>query len=150
MKRITLKPGQVYVTRSQGTDTPSRRIVHVDITEVDTLIAYSTGGADLRYCKRRAFRAWIRKFNAKATRNRRPRSLTLTPPIAVSEETAMRTATTETESVRRCRGCGCTQDRACPGGCYWVEWDLCSACQTLDIDHSEGDQDGNRAPRPNS
>jgi hypothetical protein len=28
----------------------------------------------------------------------------------------------------RCRVCGCTDDRACPGGCYWVEPDLCSAC----------------------
>jgi len=32
-----------------------------------------------------------------------------------------------------CRGCGCTESRACPGGCYWVEdpkhlGDLCSAC----------------------
>ncbi|MFA7331074.1 MAG: hypothetical protein WC326_08380 [Candidatus Delongbacteria bacterium] len=27
-----------------------------------------------------------------------------------------------------CRVCGCTEDRACPGGCWWVEPDLCSAC----------------------
>lgn len=27
-----------------------------------------------------------------------------------------------------CRGCGCTDDHACPGGCFWVEPDLCSAC----------------------
>ncbi|HWS43317.1 MAG TPA: hypothetical protein VN421_09570 [Pseudoflavonifractor sp.] len=29
---------------------------------------------------------------------------------------------------RKCRICGCTQDNACPGGCYWVAPDLCSAC----------------------
>ncbi len=29
---------------------------------------------------------------------------------------------------RRCRVCGCTEDAACPGGCFWVEYDLCSAC----------------------
>ncbi len=29
---------------------------------------------------------------------------------------------------RRCRVCGCTQQHACPGGCSWVEIDLCSAC----------------------
>ncbi len=29
---------------------------------------------------------------------------------------------------RACRVCGCTNDRACPGGCYWVERDLCSVC----------------------
>jgi len=29
---------------------------------------------------------------------------------------------------RFCRTCGCTDSRACPGGCWWVEPDLCSAC----------------------
>lgn len=29
---------------------------------------------------------------------------------------------------RRCRVCGCTEDCACTGGCYWVERDLCSNC----------------------
>lgn len=28
----------------------------------------------------------------------------------------------------RCKECGCTNDRACPGGCSWVEPNLCSAC----------------------
>lgn len=27
-----------------------------------------------------------------------------------------------------CRVCGCTQERACEGGCSWAEVDLCSAC----------------------
>ncbi len=27
-----------------------------------------------------------------------------------------------------CRVCGCTNDNACPGGCHWVEDDLCSKC----------------------
>lgn len=27
-----------------------------------------------------------------------------------------------------CRICGCTDDFGCPGGCYWVEPDLCSEC----------------------
>jgi transcriptional regulator with XRE-family HTH domain len=30
--------------------------------------------------------------------------------------------------VRKCRVCGCTDDHACEGGCYWVEADLCSKC----------------------
>lgn len=30
--------------------------------------------------------------------------------------------------IRKCRVCGCTQYHACPGGCYWVEKDLCSRC----------------------
>ena len=27
-----------------------------------------------------------------------------------------------------CRVCGCTDLQACPGGCCWVQPDLCSAC----------------------
>lgn len=34
----------------------------------------------------------------------------------------------EESVVKRCRVCGCTEDRACEGGCHWVEDDLCSAC----------------------
>lgn len=34
----------------------------------------------------------------------------------------------EASGIRRvCRICGCTEDRSCPGPCYWVELDLCSA-----------------------
>lgn len=32
------------------------------------------------------------------------------------------------EPVATCRVCGCTDDRACEGGCWWVEPDLCSTC----------------------
>ena len=32
------------------------------------------------------------------------------------------------DAQRRCRVCGCTDDNACPGGCYWMEDDLCSEC----------------------
>jgi hypothetical protein len=31
--------------------------------------------------------------------------------------------------VRKCRVCGCTQVKGCPGGCYWIAWNLCSACR---------------------
>jgi hypothetical protein len=34
--------------------------------------------------------------------------------------------------VQSCRVCGCTEDRACEGGCYWIEPDLCSACAKAD------------------
>jgi hypothetical protein len=34
----------------------------------------------------------------------------------------------QTRKGTACRGCGCTTDRACPGGCRWVQPDLCSAC----------------------
>lgn len=32
------------------------------------------------------------------------------------------------EELRFCKVCGCSQDHACPGGCYWVTDDLCSNC----------------------
>lgn len=32
------------------------------------------------------------------------------------------------EGETACRVCGCTDARACAGGCSWVEPDLCSAC----------------------
>ena len=35
-------------------------------------------------------------------------------------------------AVRSCRVCGCTDNRACAGGCCWVEYDLCSACAEED------------------
>lgn len=31
--------------------------------------------------------------------------------------------------VQRCRRCGCTNARACAGGCEWVTDDLCSQCE---------------------
>lgn len=50
----------------------------------------------------------------------------------------LRQAKDECEAVRiwsrkpsaACRECGCTDDCACPGGCWWVEPDLCSTCAT--------------------
>lgn len=36
---------------------------------------------------------------------------------------------TEGPAVRRCRDCGCTDDRACSPPCWWVEADLCSSCR---------------------
>jgi hypothetical protein len=34
----------------------------------------------------------------------------------------------EIRPPRRCRVCGCTDERPCPGGCFWVAADLCSNC----------------------
>ncbi|MEU1276507.1 hypothetical protein [Streptomyces sp. NPDC005799] len=40
----------------------------------------------------------------------------------------------DVEDVARCVRCGCTEEAACEGGCYWVPnaqmVDLCSACAT--------------------
>lgn len=32
-----------------------------------------------------------------------------------------------------CRRCGCTNDQACEGGCWWAAPGLCSACVGLDV-----------------
>lgn len=29
----------------------------------------------------------------------------------------------------RCRICGCSDSKPCPGGCYWIEPDLCNKCE---------------------
>lgn len=53
---------------------------------------------------------------------------------ADARQTAVRIMTevrdwAETERTkRRCRRCGCTDEAACSGGCYWVASDLCSSC----------------------
>ena len=40
----------------------------------------------------------------------------------------------ESEEEQTCRNCGCTWDNACPGGCHWVEENLCSCCTKSDWD----------------
>ena len=40
--------------------------------------------------------------------------------------------------ARTCRSCGCTDYSACPGQCWWVEDDLCSACAVA-VDVATGD-----------
>lgn len=53
----------------------------------------------------------------------------------------------------KCRGCGCTTDRACPGGCSWVSTNppICSACVDDDLPSGIGlasvlDDDADRCP----
>ena len=55
------------------------------------------------------------------------------PTSAMSEAELVRgySATPRRADVR-CRVCGCSDFRACPGGCWWVEPDLCSACDPDD------------------
>lgn len=39
-------------------------------------------------------------------------------------------AVDEILGVQRCHVCGCTDDAACDGGCWWVDADLCSSCSS--------------------
>lgn len=57
----------------------------------------------------------------------RIRELTKAGALIVAE---IERLTLATPAVRACRVCGCTDDRACPGGCSWVAADLCSRCET--------------------
>lgn len=41
------------------------------------------------------------------------------------------------DMARACRYCGCTDDRACRGGCSWTGAHLCSAC-TPDVEETIG------------
>ncbi|MCL6599810.1 MAG: hypothetical protein K6T81_13905 [Alicyclobacillus macrosporangiidus] len=65
-------------------------------------------------------------------------------PVCISDESlkdagcAITTVTREPEEPK-CRVCGCTESRACEGGCYWVEPDLCSRCAAAEL---EGEKSG--------
>jgi len=72
-RTIRIQQGQVWVSRSPITRTPSRRVVAL----AESKICYSTGGDRTRWCRIRAFRAWVRRYAAVATRTRRTRSLVL-------------------------------------------------------------------------
>ena len=54
-------------------------------------------------------------------------------------------------TIRACRECGCTEDRACiradGWACHWVAWDLCSAC-TKEISNSVGGTPAGQPDRP--
>ncbi|MFR0354112.1 hypothetical protein [Streptomyces sediminimaris] len=53
---------------------------------------------------------------------------------AVPPVQSVHTEQLDSEDTARCVRCGCTEDQACEGGCYWVSnqqmADLCSACAT--------------------
>jgi hypothetical protein len=79
----------------------------------------------------------IPRRQAKRNRGRRRRSANPTLQAQINAALALYAPTRNTPlgatladvwPVRACRVCGCTDDRACPGGCWWVEADLCSSC----------------------
>lgn len=37
-------------------------------------------------------------------------------------------APSERAAPMACGGCGCTDEKACPGGCEWIQPRLCSVC----------------------
>lgn len=53
------------------------------------------------------------------------------PPISDEQNTG---DPESSDPVRTCRVCGCTDAKACEGGCSWVEADLCSKCKEKETD----------------
>lgn len=64
----------------------------------------------------------------------------MAPFICTEEQELLQILAEIKKDIRRCRVCGCTDDDACSGGCYWVEPDLCSMCAGIG---SEERQSGN-------
>jgi hypothetical protein len=53
---------------------------------------------------------------------------------AIEHREVIRVHVSRRPAVRTCRVCGCTDNRACVDAatgdaCYWVDKDLCSACE---------------------
>lgn len=63
---------------------------------------------------------------------RRPERTVAAGDVAFLLEERWRTVTPAERpdlfEVEVCRGCGCTELRACVGGCWWVGRGLCSRC----------------------
>lgn len=72
-RTITIKPGQIWVSHNLKTRTLTRRV----IASMDDRVCYSVGSHQTRWCRRRAFRLWVRRYHAVATRTRRARTLVL-------------------------------------------------------------------------
>lgn len=72
-RRLLLASGQVWVTRARRTRTASRRVIAM----VGDRVCYCSGTGAHRWCSRRAFRLWIRRYGAVSTRTRRPRTMQL-------------------------------------------------------------------------
>ncbi len=70
--------------------------------------------AEKRKGKKKAAKKTGKKTPAKAKRSRAKKAPA--PPVEPAGEPGV------------CRVCGCTDSTPCPGGCGWVEDDLCSAC----------------------
>lgn len=41
------------------------------------------------------------------------------------------------EEIEKCKICGCTDERACEGGCYWIAENLCSRCADKLIENNK-------------
>jgi hypothetical protein len=54
---------------------------------------------------------------------------------------------------RKCKECGCTEDKACRGGCYWViitpTRNLCSKCVKKDNDQKRKEREVKKQPAKN-
>ena len=77
-------------------------------------------------CRHPQFNGATREFAEGFARTLQARMGLLHPDLAAGLELGWNPALDT--SARRCRVCGCTDERACPGGCHWITPDLCSEC----------------------
>lgn len=93
--------------------------------------------------------AWALILGVSYRRRRRHESVVMLPlegtnTVVTSadfpDEALDKMATALMEPVRTCRHCGCTDEHACPGGCYWIAPDVCSSNACVDKHIEEGDE----------
>lgn len=59
--------------------------------------------------------------------------------LLAREVRALREHLAKVTTPPTCRECGCADDRACLGGCHWIEPDLCSTCAPAVATECSGD-----------
>lgn len=87
-------------------------------------------------------RMWLLLEETREKHSRSPRSMLKLAEQCVDGLEKMRESAPVTAEPR-CRACGCTESRACAGGCYWVVPGLCSRC----AERLQAEKDKNRQQR---
>lgn len=112
---------------------------YLDAIEHEFIQAAATSLADIEWTRRRLEEHRAAEERAEAERLKEE-ARKLAESMAVnSDEEADKRERREvdgeddqvdvTDGVRTCRGCGCTDEEACEGGCTWIAEDVCSGCE---------------------
>lgn len=107
-------------------------LAHTDIeAECDTVVSNGEEWFDLNTAgshePHQEDRAYTKSMAFRADRYLRARG-DVTPGYRVIRNPAFPTLLRLENIERGCRRCGCVDSKACEGGCWWVEADLCSRC----------------------
>lgn len=102
----------------------SDRQMHLEDPVVIGELAYKV--SSISYPGRRPPKVSLRGVDGAADREVQQRALSWSGKAKAWIPASAVTASAP--AVPTCRVCGCTDDRACEGGCSWVDSDLCSTC----------------------